>query len=134
MSLSIQVGPRKSFWRPFYPFLLSVFGCLFGFPSKPQENRVPSKTPHLQRLCWDGRIQGPVQLGQAVPARLRSSQRVSLNFIVGCGSKKHTQNGTLLNGSKDQNLPSPGALNLTHTQLEEGDMGAALVEVGTPFV
>ena len=50
---------------------------------------------------------------------------------MGVGQKwvplKGTQNGTLANGSKDQNLLSPGDLILTHTQIRSsrvnGDRG-----------
>ena len=37
----------------------------------------------------------------------------------GCGSKIGTQNGTLVNGTKDQNLRSPGGLVLTHTHMNQ---------------
>ena len=48
----------------------------------------------------------------------------------GCGSINGTQFGTLVNGTKDENLRLPGALILTHTHVGlicfEGNVGSAL--------
>ena len=45
---------------------------------------------------------------------------VSLRTIAGCGSKNRYQNGTLVSGNMDQNLPTPSRLILSHTQLPCG--------------